>query len=242
MDESSKRVKVPPFAGLSQALPLPSNEQYAQDHRPSPSTQADNLPKRTTIGLPEIPILKGQNNFAFWIYCVQAALDAWDLTQLINPNLRRPDRTNAEYVLWRKWALRVSSWLRLHISEEVVRDLVLVHKPNMYPDELICTISQLLFSTLPDVSGDNVFLFPIREESLTRSHYVLTLWGRKLYSVAQHREVNLFKMSLFMLAALDDEIPITVAAERDVLLNGSFMTMEEAQFNKLLERLLSATE
>ncbi|KAK1150151.1 hypothetical protein N8T08_000050 [Aspergillus melleus] len=213
MNESPQRVKVPPFAGLSQALPVLSNEQYAQDHRPSPSTQADNLPQKTNIDLPKIPILKGQDNFASWIYYVQAALDAWDLTQLINPNLRRPDPTIAGYVLWRKWALRVSSWLRLHISEEVVRHLLLVHKPNMYPDELICTVSQLLFSTLPDVSGDNVFLLPKRENFYTRSQYVQTLWARKLYSVAQHREVNLFKMSLFMLAAMDNEIPITVAAE-----------------------------
>ncbi|KAI9038753.1 uncharacterized protein KD926_010488 [Aspergillus affinis] len=242
MARPTQRVVFPPFEGLSQVPPLPSNMQYAPDYLPEPHNQGYNLPERTNITLPTISILQGRHDFDRWVYYAQAALDCWDLTQLINPHLPRPDPMSREYMNWRRWALYVSGWLRLHISPEVVENMILFHKLNMYPDELICTLSQLLFATLPNLLGNKAYETVLRGDFYTRSEYLHAMWGRRLYSVQRNIEVNLFGMVLTILKALESEIPKTVAAERDTLRQGIVLIVEETQFSQLLVRLSTAVE
>lgn len=198
------------------------------------------LPQRPALSLPEIPMLRGRedNNFDTWLYYVQAALDTWDLAPFINHQLPRPNNPKSGfYQTWRKTALNVSGWLRLHISEEVLVALSLTCEPNKDPGELVFKLVKSLSATGVDcLPGNQVPGLPKRDKFGSRCEYIQTMCI--FFSKDTSMTVTNFRTIVMIMDGLEQDIPHIVAGQRQSL--REFPVITRSRFMSIIDRLVDA--
>ncbi|PLB43843.1 hypothetical protein P170DRAFT_480792 [Aspergillus steynii IBT 23096] len=220
-------------------VPSPDHQHHDRHDSGNPCSHQSGLSDQDYVMLNDIPMLRDQSDLYNWLRYVETELDFWGRSHFIDPQTPRPQDTETpSYLRWRDQALSVSNWLRMHISEELVRELKLPSESDMpYPADLILTLSEHL-SPGPTVLATQAYELPRRGDYTDRSHYINAI--RDLYRQNSHLAFPILKITMMVLDILEPEIPLAVSVQRENV--KKYDLMNTVRCMTLLDQLSAADE
>jgi hypothetical protein len=101
-----------------------------EEHDDKEINQVSYLPRRGKFEADKIVRLKHNgSNRQTWIDKVQSALTIMSLTDIIDPNLPHPEKTDRRYERWSYWTGSIRRWLLSNVEECIKSLVVTVEKP-----------------------------------------------------------------------------------------------------------------
>jgi hypothetical protein len=106
--------------------------------------QASKLPDTFTETLAPLNKLKRGDDFDAWHYCVKSSLEQFDLEDLIDFTIPRPNESDNEYAIWARLSKRVKMWMTLQLSTSLIGEISRSNEPSKYADEFIRLVKKLV--------------------------------------------------------------------------------------------------
>ena len=110
--------------------------------------QASRLPDKFTETLTFLNKLKRGDDFDAWHYCVKSSLEQFDLEDLIDFTIPRPNESDNEYAIWARLSKRVKMWMTLQLSTSLIGEISRSSEPSKYADEFIRLVKRLVLHNL----------------------------------------------------------------------------------------------
>ncbi|KAJ5951136.1 uncharacterized protein N7479_009549 [Penicillium vulpinum] len=125
------------------------------DVRPTPETQASNLPKLTEAIITNVPrrLKTNSKNLDQWVFRVKFALAQIRLEHLINSSVPHPVRGQHNYNRWVQWSRTVANWLYLHVDERIQDRLKQLPKAPNTADAVFDGIMKIVHESDKVVKG-----------------------------------------------------------------------------------------
>jgi hypothetical protein len=201
--------------------------------------QASQLPDELTETLAPLNKLKGRDDFDAWHYCVKSSLEQYDLEDLIDFTIPRPNESDNEYAIWARLSKRVKMWMTLQLSTSLIREISQSSEPSVYADDFIRLVKKLVLR-----DGHNLaHIVWLEALSMKRSQYgtieqfITALRDKVQHSNRVDMPITAYQAASLLLKNVHRELPNYVEAkflELSKIPRGDF-TMQ--QFRGLCEEV-----
>ena len=201
--------------------------------------QASKLPDELTETFAPLNKLRGRDDFNVWNYCVKSTLEQFDLEDLIDFSIPRPNESDNKYAKWARLSKRVKMWMTLQLSTSLIREISQSSEPSMYADDFIRLIEKLVLG-----DGHNLaHIVWLEALSMKRSQYstieqfITALRDKVQHSNRVDMPITAYQAASLLLKNVHRELPNYVEAkflELSKIPRGDF-TMQ--QFRGLCEEV-----
>lgn len=107
-----------------------------------PASQATKLPQAFNGNLVTISPFEEKENYDIWLFQLQSALQQYDLEDLIDSTIPRPDANDPEYENWKSLSKFVKGWHAQQLGNEMTRKVLGTTWNLEFADDLMNAIEE----------------------------------------------------------------------------------------------------